>query len=333
MALSPFWLGRRVALTGATGFVGHHLAMQLVHAGARVTALVRPSSDTRRLAAVSVTCAVVRLEDPATLTAACRGAEILFHVAGAVDFTGEWERLRRINIDGTRNVLIAARTAGVRRLVFTSSVVAVGAGEEPRPVNEASRWELGRLRVPYVTTKRQAEELILAASGARLETLAVNPTSVIGPDDFGASEFGTLCRRFWRGRIPFYFGGGNNFVDVRDVATGHLLAAERGRPSERYLLGGTDLSYTAFFAALARASGRPCFRLPLPSAVGLAVASVNSRLPHRGRPYLTPGQARLLRLYFFADSGKAAAELGFRPRPLRETVADTHDFWTCRRAG
>src|SRR5262249_45753017 len=149
---------------------------------------------------------------------ACQGSEFLFHLAGAVDFANDWERFQRVNVDGTRCVIEAARLAGVRRLVHTSSVVAVGASARPGFLDETAHWNLGDLHVPYVTTKHQAERLALAASQAKLEVIVVNPSCVVGPDDFSASEFGTLCRRFWRRRVPFYFGGGNNFVDVRDVA-------------------------------------------------------------------------------------------------------------------
>src|SRR5262249_19079955 len=123
---SGFWSGRKVAITGATGFVGHHLAMQLVELGARVTALVRASSVRFRLEAAGVHCEEADLCDPLALTQACQGNEIVFHLAGAVDFSNDWERFRRFNIDGTRNVLAAARSAGVRRLIHTSSIVAVG---------------------------------------------------------------------------------------------------------------------------------------------------------------------------------------------------------------
>src|SRR5262249_37477236 len=127
----------------------------------------------------------------------------------------------------------------------------------------------------------------------------------------------------------FHFGGGNNFVDVRDVAEGHLLAAQCGRSGERYLLGGSNRTYTAFFAELARAAPRPIFRVRLPAALARVAAAVNARLTRGGakRPYLTPGQARLLSLFFYYGSSKAARELGYRPRPLRETVLAAHQFW------
>lgn len=327
-----FWSGRTVALTGATGFVGHHLATRLVQLGARVVALVRATSQTRRLTAAGVRCVVAELGDLVALVRGCTGCEFVFHLAGAVDFKADWERFRQVNVAGTANVVRAVRAAGVRRLVHTSSIVAVGATPWPAALDEEFAWNLGPVRVPYVSTKREAEELVLAEARQGLEAVVVNPASVIGPDDFSASEFGTLCRRFWRGRIPFHFGGGNNFVDVRDVVCGHLRAAQHGQPGQRYILGGHNRSYTAFFAELARVAPRPIVRLRLPDVVGEVVAAIGERLSRRGsRSYLTAGQVRLLSLFFWVDSGKAARELGYRPRPFRTTVADTYRFWMGRR--
>jgi dihydroflavonol-4-reductase len=330
-----FWCGRRVAITGATGFVGHHLAMQLAGLGARVTAVVRASSRRFRLEAANICCMVSDLNDSAALAQACQGQEFIFHLAGAVDFGDDWERCRRVNVEGTRHVFEAARSAGVRRMIHTSSIVAVGAGQRPRVVDESARWNLARLKVPYVTTKRVAEDIALGASGKDLEVVVVNPGCVVGPDDFSGSEFGTLCRRFWRGRVPVYFGGGNNFVDVRDVAAGHLLAAERGMAGQRYILGGVNLPYHAFFAALARHAPRPIFRLRMPTALAGLVAALDARRQRRydSPANLTAGQARMLPLFFYFDWAKARRELGYSPRPLAQSLADAYRFWIERRTG
>src|SRR5262249_43310070 len=160
------------------------------------------------------------------------------------------------------------------------------------------------------------------------EVVVVNPSCVVGPDDFSASEFGTLCRRFWRGRIPLHFAGGTNYVDVRDVALGHLLAAERGRPSERYLLTGSNRPNSAFFADLARVAARPIWRLRAPAFLGPVIALFNRLFGRESsRPYLTAGQAKLLGWYFYFDCAKARRELGYVPRPLRASLRDTYDFW------
>jgi dihydroflavonol-4-reductase len=321
------WCGRRVAITGATGFVGFHLARRLAAAGAHVTALVRPTADRGRLIAAGVRCVQGCLEDVDSLRELARGCEIVFHVAGAVDFGSDWRRLRRINVEGTHRVIAAAQDAEVRRLVHTSSIVAVGASLTPRVLDETAHWNLGPMRVPYVTTKRQGEELALSENG-KLEVVVVNPGCVVGPDDFVGSEFGRLCRRFWRGRVPICFGGGNNFVDVRDVTDGLLRAAERGRPGERYLLTGTNRSMTAFFGELARPAGRPIPRLRLPTALAPIVAALGERFARRGTPALTAGQARLLPYFWYFDCGKARRELGYEPRPLRATLSDAYAFWT-----
>jgi dihydroflavonol-4-reductase len=320
------WRGRTVAITGATGFVGFHVARRLAAAGAHVNALVRPTADRGRLVAAGVRCVEGSLEDPASLRELARSCEMVLHVAGAVSFGDDWPRLRRVNVEGTRIVLTAARAAGVRRVVHTSSIVAVGASLAPRVLDETAPWNLGPMRVPYVTTKRQAEELALTENG-KLEVVVVNPGCVVGPDDFAGSEFGTLCRRFWRRRVPICFGGGNNFVDVRDVADGLLRAAERGRPGERYLLTGTNRSMTAFFGELARAAGRPIPRLRLPTALAPMIATIGERFDRHHPPALTVPQARLLPYFWYFDCQKARHELEYEPRPLRETLAEAYAFW------
>jgi dihydroflavonol-4-reductase len=321
------WHGRAVAITGATGFVGFHLARRLAVAGADVAALVRSTADRGRLVTAGMRCVEGSLEEPASLLELARGREFLFHAAGAVDFGTHWQRLREVNVEGTRRVLAAAWAVGVRRVIHTSSIVAVGATRTPQLLDETARWNLGPMRVPYVTTKRQAEELALAANG-KTEVVVVNPGCVVGPDDFTGSEFGTLCRRFWRRRLPICFGGGNNFVDVRDVADGMLRAAERGRAGERYLLTGTNRSMTAFFGELARASGRTIPRLRLPTALATVVATLGERFTRRGPPALTVAQARMLSYFMYFNCAKARRELGYEPRPLRATLADAYAFWT-----
>jgi dihydroflavonol-4-reductase len=329
----PFrWAGRRVAVTGATGFLGHHLCVALTAAGADVTALVRASSDTSRLTAMGVRCQAAPLDEPGLLADACRGRDLLFHLAGAVDFNNDWDHCRQVNVTGTANVLRAAARAGVRRIIHASSIVAVGATPDPVRLDECSPWDLGGTSVPYVTTKREGEQLALAFRDGP-EVVVVNPGSVIGPDDYSGSEFGVMCRRFWQGRIPLVFGGGNCFVDARDVATGMLRAAERGRPGERYILGGANRSYTAFDSELARVADRPIPRFRLPTILARLGAAVGDRVRRKKskRPLLSSAQARLLGLFFYYDCSKAGRELGYTTRPLRQTLADAHRFWTAGR--
>ncbi len=324
------WSSIHVGMTGATGFLGLHLAKLLRSRGATVTALVRASSNLSHLEPLGVRCIATSMNDPTSLRAALDGCQLLFHMAGAVDFCGDWDRFREINVIGTQNVIAAAREAGVRRVVHTSSIVAVGAQRYANQfAHEDSPWNLGELQVPYVTTKREAEEAALAMNSSKLDVVVANPASVIGPLDYSRSEFGTMCFRFWKGRLPFYFQGGNNFVDVRDVANGHLLAAERGRPGERYLLTGYNLSYGQFFQELARYSSKFRPRIPLPRFLAHGIAWLNERFPPKNgaRLYLSQGQARLVSRFFYFQSQKAEEELGYQRRLLAETLADTHRFW------
>jgi len=324
---NEFWRGRRVALTGATGFVGHHLALALREGGADVRALVRDLAKAERLVSARVLCVRGDLDDSAALHDLVAGCDVVFHLAGAVDFETDWERFHRANVQGTANVLGAAGTAGVRRFLHTSSVVAVGASKTPRALTEAAAWNLGKYRVPYVTTKRRAETLALAAP---LDVVVVNPSCVVGPDDHFRSEFGTLFHRFWRGRLPIHFGGGNNFVDVRDVASGLLLAAEKGKRGERYLLTGVNRTWTDLFRDLARAAGRRIPRLRVPQLFADIVGEWHAHFGQRkrGRALFTTAQARLAPLFFFFDSSKARRELGWQPRPWSQTVAQTYRYWS-----
>ncbi|MBI4572375.1 MAG: SDR family oxidoreductase [candidate division NC10 bacterium] len=158
-----------------------------------------------RLSTTGATCVEGEVEDLSAVARACDGCEVVFHVAGLVHFREDWDLFRRVNVNGTRQVLQAARSAGVRRLVHTSSIVAVGASTRPEVLDEDARWDLDRLAVPYVTTKRVAEDVALEAARGGLDVVVVNPASVVGPGDLSRSLFGTWCHRFWRGNIPFYF--------------------------------------------------------------------------------------------------------------------------------
>ncbi len=326
-----FWTDRPVAMTGATGFVGTHLAKLLRLSGANVRALVRPSSDCSVLTSIGVDCRLVSLDDPQGIAPSLEGCEYVFHLAGAVDFKADWRRFHQANVIGTKNVLRAAHRAGVRRTVVTSSIVAVGASAAPALLDESATWNLASHRIPYVTTKRQAEELALGERFGAMDVVVVNPSCVLGPDDAG-SEFGVICQRFWKGRIPFFFGGGSNFVDVRDVALGHLAAAERGRAGQRYLLTGENLTWNDFFLELSRTANRSIPRVRLPAFLGEWFATCEDRVrgERSSRPNLSLAQAKLMPLYFFFQHDQATNDIGYRPRVLKETLADTYRTWQSR---
>src|SRR5262245_23531307 len=225
-----FWAGRPVCVTGGPGFLGYHLVRPLRELGAAVRVFgLRPPEGHPLWGRPDVEVHVADLADATSLRRALAGCSVVFHVAGLVADSGPAvRRMHAVNVEGTRNVLAAAdRTT---RVVHTSSVVAVGASTDGRPLDEDSPFNLEGVDFPYVHSKREAERVALA--GGR-DVVVVNPAYLIGPDDHELSVMGRLCTRFWRGRLPVTLPGGLNLVDVRDVARGHLLAAERGAAGRR----------------------------------------------------------------------------------------------------
>ncbi|HEY4280542.1 MAG TPA: NAD-dependent epimerase/dehydratase family protein [Conexibacter sp.] len=284
----------RALVTGASGFVGRHVADALRKDGAQVR-------DER-----------VELTDAAAVDRAIAGCETVFHVAALYAYDGPAARFEAVNVEGTRNVVEACVRHGVRRLVFTSTAGTCGpvegraASEEDGPPD----WEL---TVPYKRTKLESERLVLAAARERLDAVVVNPTTPIGPGDDKPTPTGKMIAGVARGRVRAYIGNtGLNVVDVRDVARGHVLALERGRRGERYLLGGTDLDLGDLFARVAIAAGRPAPRLKIPYAIPQALAAVHLLNRH---------EVRLARMPMFFTSAKAARELGYAPGPADAAIA------------
>ncbi len=280
----------RVFVTGGgRGFVGGHVVAALEAAGHEAR---REWADVR---------------DRDALERAMRGCDAVVHVAALYSYTAPASELEAVNVDGTRNVLDACRAAGVARLVHTSTAGTCGP-VEGRPATEEDgppEWEL---RVPYKRTKLDAERLVLAAAAGGLDALCVNPTTPIGEGDDAPTPTGRMIRGIASGRYRATLrGGGLNLVDVRDVARGHVLALERGRAGERYLLGGVDLTLAEVFALVARAAGRrpPLVRLPYAAARALALVRLANA-----------NEVTLARLPAWFSSAKAARELGYEPAPV-----------------
>ncbi|MCS7166449.1 MAG: NAD-dependent epimerase/dehydratase family protein [Gemmatales bacterium] len=324
-----FWRDRPVAVTGATGFLGSHVCQLLVSLQARVRALIRPSSITRHLRGLDLELVVAPLDDEQLLVRALGGQDIILHLAGSVHFRNDWQSAWQTNVEGSRRLLEAASRARVRRIVYVSSIVTIGATREPHVLDESTPWNLSHVDVPYIQSKHFAEQLILGHAHRGWNIVVVNPGCIVGPDDYGHSEFGVLCRRFWHGRIPFVFRGGANFVDVRDVAQGVLLAAQWGRRGHRYILGGVNRTWLDFFRDLARLSPRPIPRMWMPTGLAPALALLGRFLDQRPgkRPYLSKAQAELISWFFFVSNQKASEELGYRVRSWQETIRDTYIFW------
>jgi dihydroflavonol-4-reductase len=276
----------RAYVTGATGFVGSHVAAELRARGADVR-------DER-----------IDLLDRASLERAVEGCDVVFHVAALYSYTAPAEEFERVNVEGTRAVLAACAAEGVRRLVHTSTAGTCGPvpGREATESDSPPDWELA---VPYKRTKLAAEQLVLAAAAEGLDAVVVNPTTPVGPGDRRPTPTGRMIAGVARGRIRAYLAGtGLNIVDVRDVARGHVLAFDRGERGERYLLGGENVPLRELFARIARLAGRRPPRLRIPYSVARAAAAI--RLANQD-------EVRLARLPMYFNSEKAQARLGYAP--------------------
>ncbi len=320
-----------MCVTGGTGFLGWHIVRQLLPITRHVRILgLPPASRTLMRELQNHDCVFGDVRDPETVGFALRDCDIAFHTAGNVAVWGPGlPHMHSIHVVGTQQVL-RALPAGAR-LVHTSSVVAVGASAGQEILTETSRFNLKRLRVDYVHAKKAAEEVALDAAVRGADVVVVNPAYLIGPDDEDGSIMGRFCLRFWRGHVPLIPPGALNFVDVRDAALGHLLAAEHGRCGTRYILAGENRTMREFVACLAEAGGMASGRrLSLPAMVQTVLACLAEcrAAVVRREPFPSLQYARLSRFRWFYSSQRAQAELGFHARPMRETLTDAY-HWLC----
>ena len=320
----------RALVTGATGFVGAAVARALLREGWEVRALARKGSDRRNLQRIAVEVVEGDLNDAASLSAAVAGCEALFHVAadyrlGAFDP----RELYRTNVDGTRNILNAARAAGVRRVVYTSSVATIGIPKDGSPGSEETPSTVADMIGHYKRSKFLAEEAAREAVRAGSEVIIVNPSTPVGPGDIKPTPTGQLVFDAAAGRMPAYVDTGLNIVHVDDVAAGHLLAFHRGRPGKRYILGGQDMSLREILGEISRLVGRKPPSVRLPSAVVMPIAYVAEAVARvTGRPTrVTVEGVRMARKLMFFSSAKAARELGYQWRPPTQAFADAIEWF------
>jgi dihydroflavonol-4-reductase len=320
----------RTLLTGATGFIGSHVARLLVQRGDEVRALVRPGSSLVELEQLEVEPVVGDILDRRSVRRAMRDVERVFHLAGSTNLGLARARIFALSVEGTRIVLEEALRAGVRRAVYTSSVAAIGPAPAGRAANEANIWDAGRYRIAYVDAKHEAEFAALRLLGRGLPVVIVNPAHVLGSGDPGRSST-AFVRRFMRRQIPAYVDGTINIVGVEDVARGHLLADQQGQVGERYILGNRNYTVDRLFADLARLSGvePPAVKLPVPLALALAGAA--QRLPGLSLPTPTEVVASSLNWAFL--STKARRELGWTTSPHEDCLEATIAWYRERDAG
>jgi len=324
-----------VLVTGGSGFLGSAVVRALIARGSRVRAIVRSSSPPDNLAGLGCEVVAGDLTDRESLAAALRGVRYLFHVAADYRFWApDPSVILRVNVEGTRSLMLEALSAGVERIVYTSSVAALKIAGATSPVDETSPLSpdeaIGVYKRSKTLAERAVEEMI---ARDRLPAIIVNPTTPIGPRDIKPTPTGRILLDAARGRIPAFVDTGLNFAHVDDIAEGHLLAFERGRIGERYILGGENVLLRDLLAAIAGLSGRRAPRISLPRmplyplAYGAeAVARLTGK-----EPLLTLDGLRLARYRMFFTSAKAERELGYRSRPYQEGVADALAWF--RKAG
>lgn len=311
-------------VTGASGFVGSHVARLLAERGDQVRVLLRPTSDTSALRDLTVERVVGDLRDRASLAGALSGVDTVYHVAADYRlWTRNPAEIYECNVTGTRNLLDAARAAGVKRFVYTSSVATVAVHRPGMLPDENVDSRLDEMIGHYKRSKFLAEQEALQAAQRGMHVVVVNPTTPIGPGDWKPTPTGRMIVDFLNGRMPAYVDTGLNIVPVEDAACGHLLAAERGEPGQRYILGGRNMTMREILEALARVTGRIAPRVRLPHSVALAAAYADTALCRvLGRePRIPIDGVRMSRHRMFVDCSRAGRELGFAAGAPEEALA------------
>jgi dihydroflavonol-4-reductase len=312
-------------VTGGTGFVGANVVRALLDAGATVRVLARPGGNRQALAGLRVEIAEGDLTDPASLRPAVAGISTLFHVAADYRL---WARnaqeIYRANVEGTRDLLRIAAEAGVRRIVYTSTVGALGIPSDGTPGTEDTPVTLGQMVGPYKRSKFLAEQAALEQARAGVPVVIVNPSAPVGPWDVKPTPTGQMIVDFLRGRMFASLDTGLNVVHVRDVARGHLLAAERGRVGEKYILGHANLSLVEIFRRLAEISGLrpPRFRIPYAVAWLAAAGMEGAARLTRSTPAVPLTAVRMARKRMYFSPTKAVRELGLPQTDPGQALAD-----------
>src|SRR3954469_1830994 len=310
----------RTLLTGGAGLVGSHVARLLVERGDDLRLVVRTGTRLDNLEGIESERVVADIHDRAAMRRALKGVERVFHSAGLANMRASAQELWHANVEGTRAVLEEALREGVEQVVMTSSVAAVGPARRGSTADEKQPFPRGTDPIAYVRAKREAEVQALRIAALGLPVVIVCPAHVFGRGDVNHSST-EIVRRFLRREIPAYVDGALNIVDAEDVARGHLLADQKGRPGERYILGNRNFTSARLFADLGRISGvePPAVKLPLPAA--LAFARALEAMP--GTAAITTTEVRAASLWWTCRNTKAKRELGWKPAPHEDTVETT----------
>ncbi|HMI49943.1 MAG TPA: hopanoid-associated sugar epimerase [Candidatus Saccharimonadales bacterium] len=309
-------------VTGAAGFLGSHVARQLVARGEDVRVLMRASSTNKAIADLPLEYVTGDLRDAASLERAMKGIQYVFHVAADYRLWAKNPQdIYDSNVGGTRNLLDAARRAGVELLIYTSTVATI-AVDRPELPNERTDARLEEMVGHYKRSKWMAEQEALNAAKSGLPVVVAMPTTPVGPGDWKPTPTGKIILDFLNGKMPGYVETGLNFVGVEECAAGHLLVGERGKPGERYLLGGENLTLKGFLDLLASITGLPTPKMKIPHGVALGVAYAEtafSRLIGR-EPQIPVEGVKIAQHMMFVDASRAGRELGFVAGPVRQAL-------------
>ena len=314
----------KVFITGATGFVGSHVARALAVQGAELRLLVRPTSRTENIADLRAEVAIGDLREPQSLKKAMAGCEFVFHVAADYRlWVRDPEQMYRANVEGTRAIIRAAQECGVQRVIYTSSVATMGFTREGHIAGENSPVSIRDMVGHYKRSKFMAEQIALEAGHNGANVVVVNPTTPIGESDIKPTPTGRIVVDFLKRKFPAYVDTGLNLADVKEVARGHLLAMEKAQPGERYILGGENLTLKQILDKLAALTGLPSPKLKVPHAVAMAFAVFDqffTGMVLSKEPRATIDAVKMGRKKMFASSAKAEHELGYRVLPVEDAL-------------
>ena len=307
-------------VTGATGFVGSHVARALAAQGADLRLLVRSGSDLRNIQELQAERVMGDLRDAASLKKAVAGCDVVFHVAADYRlWVRDPDEMYRSNVEGTKAILEAARESKVRRMVYTSSVATMGFQSNGHLANEESPVSLANMIGPYKRSKYMAEELAIRAGKSGMDVVVVNPTTPVGERDIKPTPTGRIVVDFLKKKFPAYVDTGLNLVDVAECAQGHIAALEKGRSGERYILGGENLTLKQILDRLADITGLPSPKIKVPYVVALATGVVDQVVTgyiRNREPRATIDAVRMGRKKMFVSSGKAEHDLGWKTVPV-----------------
>ena len=317
-------------VTGGTGFIGANLIRLLLKKGYEVRALVRPQSSLENLKPLDIEIIKGDLND-INLSEKIRGCNVLFHVAAHYSlYQADKEQLYNSNVLGTRSILQAAKQANIERIIYTSSVAAIGVGNPGEIVNETHQSPVNELVGHYKKSKYWAEHEAKKAIIKGQDIVIVNPSTPIGPLDIKPTPTGEIILRFLRRQMPAYVDTGLNIIDVRDVAQGHLLALEKGKTGERYILGNKNLSLKALLEELSQLTGLKAPQQTLPLWLPLTVAWVEETLlsPLGKKPSIPMDGVKMSKQPMYYDPSKAINELGLPSSPIKNALQDAINWFT-----